>query len=373
MLSGDVDEKLRELADDRKFPHRDAARHALRFRESGDVADLVAIADDPHGCGTTDMLFATAGQRRAWLNWVPMAQESVVNILRDIARDRAAGKNVTVAELGISGPEPPSAIAAFLRVAGPVPVAIADFGAPDPRVALRPGRYAVWRYEGKTAQPAVEPPSAEAVRVLHEVGAEPWSSLLAGYVQAAPLGDLPLDDLLGLLVHPPLPPDVQRYRVLAKSDPAYWYRLLQPWVCLGILHHRADEPWASSARRQVLIDLAFGVEDWVCDAALFALVTAAYREPAVRDEVRVLVRDRLIAATKAERPVTIWASLAHLMSITPGLRDEEKSLAMAVLNHDADDDEPEPERVPARPEPSKESATSPARERRWPRWLGGRR
>ncbi|MEV6851585.1 hypothetical protein [Actinoplanes sp. NPDC051411] len=374
MLSANVDEKLRELAGDPKFPHRDAARHALRFRESGDVADLVAIADDPHGCETTDMLFAMAGQKQPWLNWVPMPQESVINILRGIARDRAAGKNVTVAELGISGPEPPSAIAAFLRVAGPAPVGIANFGTPDPRVPLRPGRYAVWRYQGETAQPAVEPPSAEAVRVLYAVGAEPWPSPLAGYARAAPLGDLPLNDLLGLLVHPPRPPDVQRYRILADSDPAYWYRLLQPWVCLGILHHRTDEPWASSVRRQVLIDLAFGVEDWACDAALFALVTAAYREPALRDEVRVLVRDRLVAATKAPRPVTIWTSLAQLMLITPGLLDGERSLATTVLERNADDDdEPEPEQVPARPEPVQENGASSARERRWPRWLWGRR
>jgi len=372
MLSENVDEKLRELAGDPKFPHRDAARHALRFRESGDVADLVAIADDPHGCGTTDMLFAMAGQKRPWLNWVPMPQESVINILRDIARERAAGKNVTVTELGISGPEPPSAIAAFLRVAGAVPVGIADFGTPDPRVPLRPGQYAVWRYEGGTAQPAVPPPSAEAVRLLYEVGAEPWPSSVAGYAQAAPLGHLPLNDLLGLLVHPPRPPDIQRYRILADSDPAYWYRLLQPWVCLGILHHRADEPWASSVRRQVLIDLAFGVEDWTSDAALFALVAAAYREPALRDEVRVLVRDRLIAATKAPRPVTIWTSLAQLMLITPGLLDDERSLATAVLEQDADDEEPEPAPAP-RPEPIEQSGTTTARERWWPRWLGGRR
>jgi hypothetical protein len=51
---------------------------------------------------------------------------------------------------------------------------------------------------------------------------------------------------------------------------------MPPWVCLSILHHATDEPWAASTRRQVLIDLAFGVEDWVSDSALFALVAAAY-------------------------------------------------------------------------------------------------
>ncbi|BCJ40945.1 hypothetical protein GCM10010168_47550 [Actinoplanes ianthinogenes] len=358
MVSEDVDAKLRELAADDGFPHREAARRALRFRTSGDVADLVAVADDPHACATTDMLFAMAGHRKTWLNWVPMPQESVVSITRDIVRERAAGKDLAVTELGISGPEPASAIAAFLRVAGPVPVGIADFGQPDPRVPLRPGTYAVWRYRGGDAEPAVAPPSAEAAELLQRVAAEPWPSPLAGYAQAEPLGKLGLDDLLGLLVHPPQAPDIPRYQVLAKSDPVYWYRLLQPWVCLGILHHAKDQPWATSTRRQVLVDLAFGVEDWVSDAALFALVTAAYREPELRAEVRDLVRDRLIAATEAPRPVMIWSSLAHLMLVTPGAVEGEKALAHAVLRQSEDDEEEEaeadeaPEPVPPRPRPS---------------------
>jgi hypothetical protein len=114
-------------------------------------------------------------------------------------------------------------------------------------------------------------------------------------------------------------------------------------VCLGILHHAAEEPWATSTRREVLVDLAFGVEDWVADAALFALVTAAYREPAVRDEVRRLVRARLDAAVAADRLVTIEESLAQLMMVTPGCRAEDRALAAAVLSRpDEHDGAPEP-------------------------------
>lgn len=363
MVSENVEDSLREFAENPEFPHREAARHALRFRASGDVADLVAIADDPHGCGTTDLLFAMAGQKRTWLNWVPMPEEAVINISREIARRRAAGEEPEIAELGLSGGEPASAIAAFERAAGrPVKIGIAEFGEPDMRIPLRPGKYAVWRYQGDEAEPAVFAPSSAAVRALHEVGAEPWASPLSGYLQAEPLGELPLNDLLGLLVHPPQAPDLPRYQFLAKSDPAYWYRLLQPWVCLGILHHETQEPWATSTRRQVLVDLAFGVEDWVSDAALFALVTAAYRQPEIREEVRGLVADRMLAATQAPRPVTIWTSLAHLMLITPNATVDDRSLATAILKQN---DEPEPE-----PEPQPRSSRS--RERRWPRWLGGR-
>ena len=136
-------------------------------------------------------------------------------------------------------------------MAGPVEVEIGDFPQPDIRTPVREVRYRVWRYDGENPVPAVAAPSAEAVRVLREVAAEPWPSPLSGFLQAAPLGRLPLGDLLGLLAHLPGPPDTPRWRQLATTTPTYWYRLLQPWVCLGILHHAEDEPWMVSTRREV--------------------------------------------------------------------------------------------------------------------------
>jgi hypothetical protein len=171
----------------------------------------------------------------------------------------------------------------------------------------------------------------DAIALLHAVGDEAWASPLSGYAKAAPLGELSLDDLLGLLAHLPGPPDNARWQLMASTTPTYWYRLMQPWVCLGILRHAEHEPWIASVRREVLVDLAFGVEDWVSDAALFALVTAAYREPALRAEVRGLVRARLDAARAAPRLVTIGESLARLMLITPGCTSADRAAARATL------------------------------------------
>ena len=350
MFSGDADADLRRLADDADFPHRDAARRALRFREAGDVADLVAVQDDPHACATTDIVFALAGSQRRWLNWVPMPTEAITNIANEVGSRRAKGEQLEVTGLGLSAAEPASAITACRRVTGSVDIGIAEFPAPDIRVPLRRGRYQVWRYDGEEPVPAVPAPPAAAIAVLHEVGGEPWASPLSGYVQAAPLGELSVDDLLGMLVHLPGPPDTQRWQILAQSTPTYWYRLLQPWVCLGLLHHRADEPWAASTRREVLVDLAFGVEDWVADSALFALVTAAYHDPAVRDEVHGLVRARLDAAVAANRLVTIKESLAQLMLITPGCRPDDRAVATAALADASSDPDDDP---PATPSPAK--------------------
>jgi hypothetical protein len=342
MFSDDVDAELRRLADDPDFPHRDAARHAVRFRAAGDVADLVAVHDDPHPCGMTEVVFAMAGSTLPWLNWVPMPSEAICNLANEFGSRRAQGEQLEVTGIGLSAAEPASAVTACRRITGPLDIGIAEFPRPDIRVPLRPGRYAVWRYDGSEPLPAVPAPSAAAVQVLHEAGGEPWPSLLSGYLQAAPLGELPLDDLLGLLAHLPVPPDTPRWQHLAKSTPTYWYRLMQPWVCLGILHHAKDEPWPTSTRREVLVDLAFGVEDWVADAALFALVTVAYREPYLREEVRRLVRARLDAAVAANRPVTIEESLAQLMIVTPGCSADDRAVATAALARAAQDDDEEP-------------------------------
>jgi hypothetical protein len=331
MFTGDADADLRRLADDPQFPHRAAAQHAVRFRSTGDVADLLAIQDDPHPCGMTDVVFALAGSHRPWLNWVPMPSEAIINLANEVGARRAKGEQLEVTGLGLSAAEPASAMTACRRVTGPMEVGIAEFPPPDIRVPLRPGRYQVWRYDGEEPVPAVPAPSAAAVQLLHEAGGEPWASPLSGYVQAAPLGNLSLEDLLGLLVHLPGPPDTQRWQILAKSTPTYWYRLMQPWVCLGILHHDTDEPWPTSTRRAVLTDLALGIEDWVVDSALFALVTAAYRDPAVREEVRSLVRTRLDAAVAANRLVTIEDSLAKLMLVTPECLPEDRAVATTAL------------------------------------------
>ncbi|MEV6964987.1 hypothetical protein AB0M47_07705 [Hamadaea sp. NPDC051192] len=333
MISEDADADLRKLADDATFAHADAARLALRFRATGDVASLVAVADDPHPCAMIEVLVFLAGWKRPWLNWVPMPSEAVCEMADHIGRQRAEGDTITMTRTALTAPEPASAMMAFQRVVGGTPIDYVGFPQPDIRVPLHRGKYAIWRYDGRRPVASAPAPSAQAVELLHETAEEAWPSPLAGYAAARRLGELPLPDLLGLLAHLPSPPDTPRWRHLATVSPTYWYRMMQPWVCLAILRHQEDEPWTDSIRRQVLVDLALGVEDWAADSALFALVTAAFRDPAVREEVHGLVRARLDATVEASksRVVTIAASVAHLMLVTPGCRAGDRRLAQRVL------------------------------------------
>ncbi|WBB54914.1 tetratricopeptide repeat protein [Verrucosispora sp. WMMD573] len=171
------------------------------------------------------------------------------------------------------------------------------------------------------------PPSAEAARRLRELAHPAWPHPPAAYDAAVGLATLDLADLLGLLAHPPETPQTALGRVLAGQDPALWLRCVQVWTCLGLLHHRTDEPWADSTRRRVLVELAREVPE-VAEAALFALVTAAWVDPSVRRDVAELVAERLAAARHHQLPNA--ASLAHLALATPDLDPETTTTARTL-------------------------------------------
>ncbi len=107
------------------------------------------------------------------------------------------------------------------------------------------------------------------------------------------------------------------------------------FACLGLLHcWELGSSADTGPRRELLAAIAFGIEDWTTEAALFALVVAAWVDPDCRAEVRDVVGARFLTAVEAarERPVTILGSLARLAGITPGLSAELLALAGDVLD-----------------------------------------
>jgi hypothetical protein len=133
-------------------------------------------------------------------------------------------------------------------------------------------------------------------QALQVLAGRSWRHLPAAYDDAVRLSALPLEDLLGVLVHPPEPP--------AGTDLTWpdWLRSVQAWACLGIAHHHSDEPWPDSTRRSVLIDLAYGCEDWTTEAALLGLIATAWVHPDTRAEINDLVGWRFMAAILASQP-----------------------------------------------------------------------
>ncbi|GAA4097996.1 tetratricopeptide repeat protein [Actinomadura miaoliensis] len=329
----------RALQQDPRDPSAFPTACGMRFERDGDLAHLVALADymrEHPDNGHADSVLTHHSQRLYWLGHIPQPGEAVINVLRQVLSDEGP-QDPTGISLTISAPEPPSALLAFAASLGVSDgVTITQVPEPDARRPVpevfadgpvRAVRGSVWAYQGTLARPAMAPPSQAAVQAVHGLAGHRWRHLPAAYDDAVRLSGLSLNDLLGLLVHPPVPHEVPP---LHRAD---WIRSVQAWTCLGIAHFQADQPWHGSERRAVLVDLAYGPEDWVSEMALAAMIATAWVDPGVRADVAELVAWRFMAAIQASqsRPVTVLESLAFLVRATPDVHPEVRSLADDVV------------------------------------------
>jgi len=177
---------------------------------------------------------------------------------------------------------------------------------------------------------AAAPPSRAAVERLQRVAHPLWPHPPAAYDAAVGLILVEPDELLALLAHPPAPPDTEVGHALAAHDPALWGRAAQVWACLGLLHHDTEEQWLGSTRRRLLVELADGGTDRITEAALFALITYAWVDPAARADVAGVVARRL-AQVAAGDPLGIAWSVAQLALVTPDVDAATRGLAGSLI------------------------------------------
>lgn len=331
--AGRLDEAIdwieRALARNPTFDCAVHTAYRLRYRRDGDLRHLIALADfqrDHPDDSHEHHDLAECCHDRPWLARLPAAGGPVVATL-----ERALTRGLVPTRLSLRQPEPPSAMRLLGTALPGLPVTVERTPTPDPRQPRRTSVRQLWRYAGWQADPALDHPSPQACERIRQIAQPVWHHPPAAYDSAVILATLDADDLLGLLVHPPPPADP------AGTDPAGWLRCVQVWACLGMLHHRTDEPWPDSTRRRVLVDVAWGVEDWAAEAALFALVTAAWVDPEVRPDVARVVAERLADAVEVagHRTVPILWSLAHLALATPELDPDTASTARRIAGRSA--------------------------------------
>lgn len=318
-------------------PEHDKAAPALlgmRYEADGDTAHLLALTDHHRAHPDHDYARYLVGhhvQRLPWLGRVTGGTEACVNVLRQLVeQDNLAMSG----EMSVSIIEPPSAIATLRLVIPELHVGFLEVGDPDPRLPAAEVELSVWRYEDCDAVPAVAPPSEQAVALVQDLATPNWPGPTALYDHAVALAGVPVPDLLGVLVHPPAPQNAPWPGGLAMEVPDYWVRSVQTIACVGIAHHRTDQPWEDSERRRILVELLHGPEDWVCEAAGMALVAVGWAFPETRADVVEWLLNRLgqLLQVAEKRPVTVLGSMCSLVLACPWLEPKGRAFIADVLD-----------------------------------------
>ncbi|MEZ0107536.1 tetratricopeptide (TPR) repeat protein [Catenulispora sp. EB89] len=317
-------------------PEHEKAMPALlgmRFEADGDTAHLLELTDYHRAHPEHDYARYLVGhhvQRLPWLGRVTGGTEACINVLRQLVEQ----DNLTMSgEMSLSIIEPPSAIGTLRLVIPELHVGFLETGDPDPRLPAADVAISVWRYEDCDAVPAVGPPSAQALALVRDLVTPNWPGPTSLYDHAVALAGVPVADLLGVLVYPPAPQDAPWPDGFAMEVPDYWVRSVQTIACVGIAHHRADQPWVGSERRRILVELLNGPEDWVCEAAGMALVAVAWAFPEAREDVLewLLNRLSLFMQVAEKRAVTVLGSMCHLVLACPWLEPKGREFIADVL------------------------------------------
>lgn len=269
-----------------------------------------------------------------WLTTVPPPTEAICASLGELTRIEESGEGrVESVRSSMTSLEAPTAMSLHRAR---FPHALIELGPviePDACVPMKT-EYGppLWRYDGFEATATVPPPSKAAFDVVHDIAKGIWADPLVAYDQAAGFAALDSADLLGLLTHMPAPHEPS-WVAIGREYPLYWQRFAQVWVCIGILHHQADEPWAQSTRRTLLLRLLFGPEDWTVEAAAFALCVSAWRFPDQRAEVAEAIGQRYLHAAKAlgRRPTQLHGPLARILLICPDANPKTARQARVAL------------------------------------------
>ena len=317
-------------------PEHEKAAPALlgmRYEADGDTVHLLELTDHYRTHPDHDYagyLVAHHVQRLPWLGRVTGGTEACINVLRQLVEQDNLG---LTGEMSLSIIEPPSAINTLRLVIPGLHVAFLEIGDPDPRLPAAEVGIAVWRYEDCDAVPAVAPPSAQALALVRDLATPNWPGPTSLYDHAVALAGVPVADLLGVLAHPPAPQDAPWSDGFAMEVPDYWVRSVQTIACIGIAHHRTDQPWIGSERRRILVELLNGPEDWVCEAAGMALVTVGWAVPETRADVLEWLLNRVsqFMQVAEKRAVTVLGSMCHLVLACPWLEPKGRAFIADIV------------------------------------------
>ena len=238
-------------------------------------------------------------------------------------------------EMSLSIIEPPSAINTLRLVVPELSVGFQETGDPDPRAAGRRGRRRALALRGSaTRSRRSRRRRAQALALVRDLATPNWPGPTSLYDHAVALAGVPIPDLLGVLAYPPAPQDAPWPDGFAMEMPDYWVRSVQTIACVGLAHHRTDQPWevlraapdpAGAAERAPRTGSARR-PGWRWSRSAWAF-------PETRADVLewLLNRVSLFMQVAEKRAVTVLGSMCHLVLACPWLEPKGRAFIADVL------------------------------------------
>lgn len=245
--------------------------------------------------------------------WLPDPAEATTNVLSQIVESKGG-----ITRLTLSALESPSSRAALDAVAGrPVPVDIQAIATPDPRQPCGAVVFSLWTYQGNDPKPAFPAPAPEVADAVSGIAASRYSSASwfeFGRDLGRRLGPARLNDLLGVMLHPPKP--------AMEVAPWTWRYRVQVAAAFVIAH--LDTGWRGSTRGSALISLVRGPLDWTVSAGILALTELALQEPALLDDARGLLFERFAASPEQGGCCYLYPLVCCLLRL-PNLKPKDRA------------------------------------------------
>lgn len=280
------------LAKEPSHPFAGAYMHYARFKGTGNPAEREALlalrdrrADEPRVVG----LAREIQPLEAFVTFMPFPGDATAKGIAQLlehVKEKGDEMGGGTMNMKVTHPESPSVLLAAkmgtraLQPPMTVAIEVEKIQTPDPRQPKGRVDFVAWVYDAANVpHPNVPPPDPKLAAAVAAIATRPYD--LEGFTAharglAAQLQPGWIPPLVSTMVHPPPPPDLT-------WEPFTWIQKIQFACALTI--GQIGQGWDGTPRRGALIALALGPVDWVCNAAIFAIVQAAKTDPAARREL----------------------------------------------------------------------------------------
>lgn len=215
-----------------------------------------------------------------WYGYLPEPDDATANGLRSIIEASEKGEiEHSPVKMSLSQIEAPSCLLALELQLRSMNMCISELTVsniqqPDPRRPKGEVKHILWRYEDTVAIPVPKAPCEEVTALIRRMSITPfdyWRSWRQARLTADKLSRIHVDDLLGIMVHPPEMPD--------GVNSLQWIPRVQLAAAQVIAN--LDREWKGGFHKEVLFDLAKGPVDWSVEAAIIALtqLCLVFKEP----------------------------------------------------------------------------------------------